>query len=302
MIKGYLIHLSYNMWADVPDPGVGGKARFIGCRPYLRCDRTLWDDVMEALAAAGADIVLIDLGDGVCYRSRPGIAVEGAWSVERLREALACIRELGMQPLPKLNFSATHDTWLGEYHRCVSTPAYYAVCRDLIAETIDIFEGPALFHLGMDEEDLQNQSFNEHVTIRQGGLWWRDLEFLAEEVRRGGARPWMWSDCYWSDPEAFRERMPRSIVQSNWYYSTAFTEDRTPVRTYLELDSLGYDQIPTGSNWESEDNFPLTVRFCRERLDPARLLGFLQTVWQPTLEECRAEHMQAVTALGKAFS
>lgn len=302
VIKGYLIHLSYNMWADVADPGVGGKSRFIGCRPYLRCDRPLWDDIIAALAGAGASTILIDIGDGVRYRSRPEIAVEGAWSVDELKGAIARIRDLGMEALPKLNFSTTHDTWLGEYHRCVSTPTYYAVCADLIAETIELFDGPPLFHLGMDEEDLPNQRFNEHVTIRQGDLWWRDLEFLAGEVEKGGARPWIWSDYYWSNPESFRDRMPRSIVQSNWYYSTDFSEEKTPVRTYLELDRLGYDQIPTGSNWESPENFPQTVRFCQERLDAGRVLGFLQTVWQPTLEECRGEHMEAVAALGEAFS
>ena len=106
-------------------------------------------------------MVVIDLGDGVRYESHPEIAVENASPVEQLREELARLRERGLEPIPKLNFSASHDIWLGPYSRQVSTEPYYAVCRDLIAEAIEIFDHPRLFHLGMDEELAHHQRFCE---------------------------------------------------------------------------------------------------------------------------------------------
>jgi len=95
--------------------------------------------------------LVLDLGDGVRWDSHPEIAVENAWTPAKLREELDRARELGIEPLPKLNFSTAHDAWLGPYSRMVSTPQYYEVCRDLIDEASELFGRPRLFHLGMDE-------------------------------------------------------------------------------------------------------------------------------------------------------
>ena len=39
------------------------------------------------------------------YMSHPEIAVRNAWSTERLYKELEKIRNLGLEPIPKLNFS-----------------------------------------------------------------------------------------------------------------------------------------------------------------------------------------------------
>ena len=280
------------MWADryVPE----SERVYIHPKPYLRFDATLWDDLLQHMAAAGMNMVVFDLGDGVQYESHPEIAVYDAWSVDRLKRELAKIRELGLEPIPKLNFSACHDTWLGPYSRCVSTDTYYAVCRELIAEVIALFDRPRFFHLGMDEETAINQRHHNYVVIRQHDLWWHDLYFYLDQVERGGVRPWVWSDYIWHHPETYLKKMPGSVVQSNWYYGAAFNETIDHVRPYLDLDAHGYDQVPTGSNYREAENFQKTVDYCRRHIAPERLLGFLQTVWQPTLEECRPRHIQAI--------
>ena len=81
------------------------------------------------MARAGMNMLVIDLGDGIRYESHPEIAVQGAWPPARLREELARLRALGLEPIPKLNFSTAHDAWLHDYSRMVSTPAYYKVSR-----------------------------------------------------------------------------------------------------------------------------------------------------------------------------
>lgn len=295
---GYLLHLSYNMWSDREVEGKGKE--YIAYRPYLRLDEALWQDVVAMLAKAGANTVLIDLGDGVRYRSHPEIAVQGAWSPERLRQELAAIRALGLEPLPKLNFSTAHDAWMGPYARRVSTPEYYAVCRDLIAETIELFDRPRLFHLGMDEETELHQRQYNYAQMRQHELWWEDLTFLVKEVERGGSRAWVWSDYEWHHPEEFLSRMPRTVLQSNWYYGAEFGPQVNMAKAYLDLESRSFDQIPTGSTWTVADNLERTVRFCKDSIAPARLLGFLQTVWRPTLEACRPRHIEAIEALVRA--
>lgn len=299
----YLVHLSYNMWADRDAPEWG--LSYVSAKPYLRFDETLWGDLLQAMVEHGLNMVVLDLGDGLRYQSHPEVAVQGAWTTNHLREELARVREMGLEPIPKLNFSTCHDAWLGPYARCVSTETYYRVCADLIAEAIDLFDRPRFFHLGMDEETARHQRFYEYVVIRQYDLWWHDLLYLVEQVEQGGVRPWVWSDYLWDHGELFSERMPKSVLQSNWYYGAEFgAEIDAPrsvgPRAYLDLEAHQYDQAPTGSNWTTPENFGRTVSYCREHVAPARLLGFLQTVWKPTLEECRERHMQAIALAGQA--
>ena len=298
-IWAYLAHLSFNMWSDREAPD--WNLEHVAAKPYLRFDDGLWADLLLKMVDVGVNMVVIDLGDGVQYESHPEIAVENAWTIDRLRDELARVREMGLEPIPKLNFSTCHDAWLGPYARCVSTDLYYTVCRDLIAEVIDLFDRPRFFHLGMDEETAQHQRHYGYVVIRQHELWWHDFLYLVDQVEQGGVRPWVWSDYVWHHPEAFFERMPRSVLQSNWYYGAAFDDPyRDRVKAYLDLEAHGYDQVPTGSNWSVAENFGATVRYCAERIPPQRLIGYLQTVWRPTLEVCRERHMQALELVGQA--
>lgn len=304
LIWAYLAHLSFNMWSDRPWPGQGNE--HLNAAPHLRFDMGLWNDMVARMVEAGLNMVVIDLGDGVEYESHPEIAVRRAWSGKRLRKELDRLRRLGLEPIPKLNFSTAHDLWLGPYSRCVSTDTYYGVCRELIAEVIDLFDQPRFFHLGMDEETFQHQRNYDYVVLRQYDLWWRDLYFLVGEVEKSGVRPWVWSDYVWHHPELFYEKMPRSVLQSNWYYYESFSRDQRKnerfvrVRTYLDLDAQGYDQVPAASNYVDPENFHKTTSFCRKHLAPQHLRGFLQTVWKPTLEVCRQRHLEAIAQVGRA--
>ena len=298
LIWAYLLHLGYNMWSD-------REARewhltHVSARPELRLDKRLWNDILKALGDARMNMVVIDLGEGIKYQSHPEIGVKRSWRVDRLRRELQKMRDMGLEPIPKLNFSACHDAWLGPHARCVSTDAYYRVCADLISEVVDLFDRPRFFHLGMDEETAGHQRYYEYVVIRQYDLWWHDLGFLVDQVEQKGVRPWVWSDYVWHHPDLFYARMPASVLQSNWYYGKSFSRKIVGARTYRDLESRGYDQIPTGSNWSCPENFGRTVSHARKHIAPERLLGFLQTVWRPTLEDCRERHMEAIALAGRA--
>lgn len=302
LIWANLLHLSYNMWCDWESPAYKGLHAVY--RPELRFDELLWNDLLKRMVDAGMNMVVIDLGDGVQYRSHPEIAVKGAWPIEKLKTELAKLRKMGLEPIPKMNFSATHDAWLGKYAREVSTNTYYAVCKDLIAEVVELFDKPRFFHLGMDEETAEHQREYEYAVIRQHDLWWHDFLFYVEQVERAGSRAWIWSDYLWKHTEVFFKKMPKSVVQSNWYYGEKFSKDVPAAKAYLDLEEHGYEQIPTGSNWESPTNFGLTVDYCVKNIAKERLLGFLQTAWHPTLDVCRKKHEEAIdqvkAAMGKA--
>ena len=310
MIYANLLHLSYNMWGDWDRPGAG---KYWAAKPYLRFDEKLWNELLDVMAKRGFNMVVIDLGDGVEYASHPQIAVKNAWSRDKLKSELAKMRQMGLEPIPKLNFSTCHDQWLGKYARMVSTPEYYKLCEDLIAEVSELFDRPRFFHLGMDEEEAIHQANFEYVVCRQYGLWWRDIKSLFAHVEKAGSQPWIWGDYVWNHKDEFYKEMPKNVLQSNWYrdpvrgpaksvYGGDFNPDIECVRTFVEVDKAGYDQVPTVSNWETPENISGTIRFCRKNLTKDRLKGFFLTPWRPTLQEVRDRHMDAIDHFALAIA
>jgi hypothetical protein len=312
MIWANLLHLSTNIWFDAPQQGY--PYNDMHRHAALRLEHGMWRDLLRRTTDAGLNMVVLDLADGVLYDSHPEIAVENAWTREQLRAELEFMRGLGLEPIPKLNFSAAHDIWLGEYHRMVSTRKYYEVCADLINEVIELFDRPRFFHIGMDEEDAAHQEKYEYAVVRQHDLWWHDLLFYVEQVERAGVRAWMWSDCVWNHTDEFFRRMPKSVLQSNWYYGEEFEEaaledwNRPYLRAYRQLEEHGYDQVPTGGNWtfpvdfRATRNFERTVEYCSRQIAPERLRGFMQSCWRPAIEKYRAEHEAAIAQAARGIA
>jgi len=310
-----LLQLGSNMWNDAfnsPDrPLIGkdGKPCDVthGVSDRLRFDDRVWTHITDRMSAVGMNMLVIDLAEGMEYPSHPELAVKGSWSPDKMKKELARLRKLGIEPVPKLNFSACHDIWLKDYSRMLSTPTYYKVVADLIRDTCEIFGRPRFFHIGMDEETYQVQRAFEYVVCRQGDLWYKDLDFYRREVEKHGARAIMWSDQAWSEPP-FAKKVSKKIIQSNWYYwnDVAKLEEQAlqprpadekktddamhewshlqQLRTFRELDDAGFDQMPCATNWNNRENLEQVVDYSFRRLAPERLLGFLFTPWEFTLE------------------
>ena len=287
----FFMNLGCNMWEDKWSPAHTHPIQCDSATRYydvLSTERDTWRRIVDQLPSFGINALTIDIGEGVQYESHPELASVGAWTKEELRDEVRRIRALGMEPIPKLNLSACHDTWLGEYAHMLSTQKYYEVVRDLIGEVAEIFESPRLFHLGMDEEE-----FPDHHTgmtsIRSEDLWWHDIYFLFDEVTKHGARPWIWSDFYWKHQASWEKKMPKICVQSSWQYENLRPKGPNGLypqpgfQAYIDLARMGYDQIPIGTDWCFRQNFAQAVWFCLEEgLCDEHLLGFLSVPWQRT--------------------
>ena len=302
--RAVLLHMGMNMWGEWRAPGepkVEGK-RYTRDEIYFSED--IWKRTIDHAKKRGFNMVVMDLGEFLEYPSHPELAVKGSWSADRMRAEVRRLRSMGLEPIPKLNFSATHHMWLKEYSRMLSTKPYYKVCADVIKDVAEIFEAPRFFHLGFDEEKVENQRKRLVVCVRQNELWWHDLLWFVMGVERLGSRAWIFSDYGWHHPE-FIEKCPKSVLLSNWYYNedaVGYDIDKMTdwfkpkLRLFADLDKAGFDQVPCPSNWLSsklkasgrKDNSDCAgevVKYCRANIAPERLKGFMMASWT----DCKGE-------------
>ena len=281
--------------------------------PKLNFDDDAWDAILESCHKNGLNQIVLDVGEGLQYKGYPELTREGAWSYERTLAEVKRCRELGIELIPKLNFSATHHLWLGDYGRMMSTPTYYKVVTDLINEVYEAFDHPRYIHLGMDEEgDPQFFKQLDMVHYRQGELIWHDLKFLIDAVKSCGATPWIRGDMCIYNPEEFRAHIPTDdVVLQPWIYYAVREEHWTAVTSkeryrnaseslgidYMEQAPIwqkmthegvkamndGYLTVPTPSNWgDNEWCHDDVVEHYILNNKSGKLLGFMTAPWKRT--------------------
>ena len=334
---GALLHLGTNMWGDWPSdikkiPGSREEEERMfpdqklskngvlpsRTRNYLRAEDGVWRDQTELMRAEGLNLAVIDIGEGYAYPRRPELWVKGSWSPDRMRSELARLRKMGLEPVPKLNFSTGHDMWLKEYHRMTSTKVYYEVVADVIRDVAEVFDRPRYFHIGFDEEIPVAMRSREHVAIRSGDLWWHDLFYAVGEVERHGGRAMIWSDKICGGREEFLKRMSKGVLQVPWYYGADFSEEKLKWKpelekkldswasqgnlasAILELDKAGFDMLPCTSNWSNVAATDAMLKFCRERVDPSHLKGYMTAPWSKTFAEELPKTSEGIRLLSAA--
>ncbi len=277
-----LLHLSMNMWGEKDN--------------FLEFDEDTWNRVVDECEKARINTIILDIGDGMEYKSHPELAIEGAWSQEKMRKEIAKCKAKGITIIPKLNFSATHDQWLGEYERMLSTSIYYKVCKDLIDEVAEVFDHPEYIHVAMDEEYLgmvKNQK-NGLLSLRLPDLLMHDIKFFFDCVKKNGATPWIWHCPLFVFPEEFKEHIsPDECIISPWHYNS-FREDHfTPItiNTKTNVYYTSGDFEGKVINWVEED--PFFIRFHEQALPNARL-GYKYVPCASVFNECKWNHQDIV--------
>ena len=327
-IRSILLHLGNNMWCDYPSVAMGktpqeGSA-FLEKKPDLSliCSDEAWRKATDRAAEKGVNLIVVDLGEGLFYPSHPELAIEGTWSIEKMQAEIVRLNALGIEVIPKLNFSTTHNGWMGDYTHMVSSKPYYRMCEEVIADVMEIFGHPRFFHIGCDEErsDFQEKHGYKYVCTRLDDYWWHDLFHLVDTIEKHGARPWMWSDHLWYHPD-FVERCPKSVIQQNWFYDsqnggfdleTNTTSEQIRLQSFLTLDQAGFDQVPCSTNWVggkrkslgigADDVIGKLVPFCREHISSGHLMGFMMASWAPTDTPEHLDHiLRGIDLFSKAL-
>ena len=244
----------------------------------LQWNEELWDKVLEKCVWSGINTIVLDVNDGVEYASHPELALKGAWSRERLKNEIKRINALGITVIPKLNFSTTHDRWLGIYARMISTPTHYRVCRDLIYEVYELFNHPKYIHLGMDEESAQYCEGREYCVFRQGELYWHVLRFMVDCVTDTGAKPWMWSNPLFEHPEEYKKRFaPDEMLLSPYHYNALRPDHYTPIDSRSEYQVYYNEGIYKDRGFKYVEEDPFLVHFVEVAI-PLMKEGYLYSV------------------------
>lgn len=328
-IRAFLIHLGENMWCDWPSSRLGATLEEAianlpeAKRPEikLRCDYDVWKKVTDHAAAKGLNVLVVDVGEGLVLPSHPELAVEGSWTVEFMREEISRLNALGLEVIPKLNFSTTHNGWLKDYRHMVSSEPYYKACEEILADVHEIFGKPRFFHIGFDEEDTWHTEKFTYQIRRIDESWWCDFLHIVHTVENLGARPWVWSDYGWDHPEYF-ERCPKSVIQQDWYYDESYggfdpetntTSDHKRLIEMWDLDKAGFDQIPCGTNWTgwkrkqenvgADDVIGKLVLTGRKAISKQHLKGFMMAPWsRPTCAEKLDTMLSAIDLMADAIA
>ena len=302
-IKAMLFHWGLNMWGESLPDDVRKLTKGRRCNDRVKFSDKLWNELVDRMVEKRINMVVIDLGEFPVYPSHKELALPGSRPADWVRGEVRRLRSLGIEAIPKLNFSAAHDEWLGEYSRMLTTKPYYQVCHDVIRDTWEMFGHPRLLHIGYDEEQTK---FGQHgfVCYREDELWWHDFLWFVKECEALQMRPWMWSDFGWYHDD-FLTRCPKGVLQSNCYYDDWIQgfdlktlerlqdEHGLPykcLKLYLDLDKAGFDQVPCSSNWcsvdrqrknlRNDESMGRLVKFCREHVSPERLRGFVMAPWE----------------------
>lgn len=312
-IRSVLLHWGLNMWGESLPPDIKGPLSHGRlCNDRVKFSDKAWNTIVDVMVAKKMNMVVIDLGEFPVYPSHPELALPGSRSPDWIRNEVRRLKGVGLEPIPKLNFSASHDSWLGEYSRMLTTRKYYEVCRDLIRDVAEMFDHPRMLHIGFDEESQDHQRGFKCVRVDE--VWWHDLNFFVRTSEKNSMRPWMWSDYGWKHGD-FVEKCSKSVLQSNWYYINRFDlakidpkeQDYKILHLFQKLDKAGFDQVPCGSNWTWKNGPAVNVsiagliKFCRENIAPERLKGFVMAPWADCTDATLKLNLEGIDFFAKSI-
>lgn len=211
------------MWGLLVHFGEWSQARNFD---HLRFDRELWERILEECVKYEIDTIFLDIGAGIRFKSYPELAIKGCWEAEEMAAEVQRVKKMGIRLLPKLNFSAAHDPWAGEFGRSkISTPEYYTMCKALINEMYEIFDSPEYIHLGLDEESPDFVDTGRYFRKKEVAL--KDYKYLCDCVKELGATPCMWNCPFLYYKEDAYDYFDTDVLITSYHYYTYKKEEWT---------------------------------------------------------------------------
>lgn len=279
-IRGYLLHLTHY------SPGW-----YLRKRRERPIDISLALEIIDAIAKAGFNMLIIDCEDGLRYKSHPELGRRYSIPRTSLIKILNYARKRKLELVPKLNFSNSiyhrHDYWFRPYTRHLDTDKYWKVAFELIDELIQIFQPKRFFHIGMDEDDTRTygQYIKAIINLRQG-LKKRGLRpIIWNDTALGSSRPW-----HMKKSLSVEKAIPKDIVQVVWDYSHV-----TPA-IIRRIIKEGFDV------WVAPGPRPLQILEWKKVILKYGGNGLVMTTWMPCRPHNRSSMLNFIQMAGPVYS
>lgn len=257
MIRGYLMHLTHydSVWI---------KRKHLEQRFDLKLALSLVDD----MAQAGLNTLILDVEDAVIYRTHPELQRAYTAPMEDYRRIVAEARARGLTVIPKLNFAKgvdMHNAWMSPYNEMPDTNRrYFEHALQLVDELVDGLD-LRHFHIGMDED------------CRSTALYLAVIRKLHRALARRRLRTVMWADIghSWTPIRNAKTRavlpdLPRDIVMMPWTY-----DQRSQKRWVRMLAGMGFEV------WGGTGPDPANIAMWVEDIVRAGGHGLVATLWTP---------------------
>ena len=109
-IWAMLLHMTATLWPKGdPDSRDSQNAKdpqsvYDNCeRPSFQADKL--EQILRIMPQCGFNTVMLDVGNGMEYERHPDISMKHALTKDEMKRLCDFIRSLGMEPVPRLNFS-----------------------------------------------------------------------------------------------------------------------------------------------------------------------------------------------------
>jgi hypothetical protein len=277
-IRGFQIHLTHY------DPE--WYARKSREQPF---DLHVALDIIDAMAEADMNMLVIDVDDGVKFRSHPELRRRYSVPMGTLKRLVERARKAGLEIVPKLNFAQStsqyHDEWLRPHNRRFDSDEYWRIAFELIDELVAECGPKRFFHIGMGEDmDRSHRQFAAAVCT------------LAQGVEARGLRAVMWKDNPVTCPgiweaageksRAAEKTMPRSVVQVPWGYGDSKPD------LVRRMRRQGFEV------WGATGDKTELVRQWRDALLRYGGTGILLTAWRPCRPGNRKSFLEQIRTCG----
>jgi hypothetical protein len=276
-VRGYLLHITHYdpVWIAKKDKE----------EPF---DLDVGLRLIDAMAEAGMNVLMIDPKDGVRYATHPELSRPYSQDIGVLSKLAERAAGHGIEVAIKLNFSQSaahqHNHWFRPHHKLFDSPDYWKLAFEVIDELVGIVKPGRFFHIGMDEDhDRSYRQYVEAIKTLHAGLSERRLRTLI----------WNDSACHWPTAEIHRDKslegerdLPRDVIQVLWDYGN--WDPAAPRR----IREAGFDL------WGAPGGTPELVAQMRDRLLEIGGTGILLTHWTPCIPSQAEKLLQLIRVCG----
>ncbi len=275
-IRGYLLHLTHydpRWWKSKAEE-----------KPF---DLELGLEIIDEMARAGMNLLVIDCADGVEYKSHPELKRHYSVPMSALAALVARAAERGIKVVPKLNFSKSlihrHNHWFRPYNQLPDNDEYWRKAYEIIDELIAVCRPEEYFHIGMDEDHIRDNA--QYIKV---------IKELQRGLKQRGLRPVIWNDSshgteHGRQSLVAEKVIPRSVVQVVWDYRN--------VKPYVvkRLIKQGFEV------WAAPGRDPGQVKRWRETVLRHGARGMLMTMWIPCVEKNRSQLIGTIRESGSLY-